>query len=102
MVTPVGEGLRESGHISSKKKAKKFAWKGLFAPSLCQAKRKNKSKMTLSDHWNRANEIENSDLEPQQKVGKLYYASNSAMFDTEGYFVYLRAAKRVKKAHGLR
>lgn len=53
-------------------------------------------------HWDRANQIENSALSPQEKVGKLYYAANSAMFDTEDYFIYLRAAKRVKQAHGLR
>jgi hypothetical protein len=51
----------------------------------------------LSDHWDRANEIENSDLDPQEKIGKLYMESSKTMFNTEGYFVYLRAAKRVKK-----
>lgn len=55
-----------------------------------------------TSHWDRANEIENSALDPQEKVGKLYYAANSAVFDTEEYFMYLRAAKRVKEAHGLR
>jgi len=55
--------------------------------------------MTLSDHWNRANEIENSDLDPSTKISKLYGASDSAMFDSEGYYVYLRAAKRIQKDH---
>lgn len=55
--------------------------------------------MTLSDHYSRANQIENSDLDPQQKISKLYTAQNVATFDTEGWFVYLRAAKRIMKAH---
>ena len=55
--------------------------------------------MTLSEHWNRANQIENSDLDPQTKISNLYRASDFAMFDSEGYYVYLRAAKRIQKAN---
>ena len=53
-------------------------------------------------HWDRANAIENGDLSPRDKVAKLYYSANGAMFGSEDYFTYLRAAKRVKEAHGLR